>query len=265
MPKSKKKSSRGRAKPYDKKKAVPKPSTDPLYPSTPRNFRIGGDIRHKTDMSRMVKWPRYIRVQRQRKILYTRLKVPPQIAQFTRCLSKDQAREVFMLLNKYKPESKADKKARIKEAAQAKAAGEAAKDSKKPMYVQFGLNHVTTLIERKKAKLVVIAHDVAPIELVIWMPTLCRKLDVPYCIVKSKSRLGQLVDKKTATCVAITAVGKSDMHKLDSITDMCKTAYNNNTDALKVWGGGVMGLKTQRKLAARQKAIDVELAKKAQF
>jgi large subunit ribosomal protein L7Ae len=32
------------------------------------------------------------------------------------------------------------------------------------------LNHVTTLIENKKAKLVVIANDVDPIELVLWMP-----------------------------------------------------------------------------------------------
>merc|ERR1719162_1255659 len=167
----------------------------------------------------MVKWPRYIKIQRQRKILYTRLKVPPQIAQFTRCLSKDQAREVFSLLNKYKPEAAADKKARIKAAAQAKAAGQKADDSKKPMYVQYGLNHVTTLIEKKKAKLVVIANDVSPIELVVWMPALCRKMDVPYCIVKSKYKLG-------------------------SMADMANDAYNNNSEALRVWGGGVMGLKT---------------------
>lgn len=39
--------------------------------------------------------------------------------------------------------------------------------------VKYGLNHVTTLIENKKAKLVVIAHDVDPIELVVFLPTLC--------------------------------------------------------------------------------------------
>lgn len=36
----------------------------------------------------------------------------------------------------------------------------------------------------------VIAHDVDPIELVVWLPTLCRIMEVPYCIVKGKSRLG---------------------------------------------------------------------------
>jgi len=213
----------------------------------------------------MVKWPRYVRIQRQRKILYQRLKVPPQIAQFTRCLSKDQAREVFALLNKYKPESAADKKARIQAAAQAKAAGQKADDSKKPMYVQYGLNHVTTLVERKKAKLVVIANDVSPVELVVWLPALCRKMAVPYVIVKSKSKLGQLVAKKNATCVCLVNVKKGDSHKLDSLADMAKAAYNDNKDALRVWGGGVMGLKTQRRLQKRQKAIDLEMAKKAQF
>ena len=31
-------------------------------------------------------------------------------------------------------------------------------------------------------------------------------MDIPYCIVKSKSRLGALVHKKTATAVALTSV-----------------------------------------------------------
>lgn len=41
-----------------------------------------------------------------------------------------------------------------------------------------------------KAQLVVIAHDVDPIELVVWLPALCRKMEIPYCIVKGKARLG---------------------------------------------------------------------------
>lgn len=36
----------------------------------------------------------------------------------------------------------------------------------------------------------VIAHDVDPIELVVWLPALCRKMEIPYAIVKGKSRLG---------------------------------------------------------------------------
>ena len=57
-------------------------------------------------------------------------------------------------------------------------------DKKKPVVVKFGLNHITTLIEEGKAQLVVIAHDVDPIELVVWLPALCKKMGVPYVIVK---------------------------------------------------------------------------------
>jgi large subunit ribosomal protein L7Ae len=46
---------------------------------------------------------------------------------------------------------------------------------------------VTTLVENKLAKLVIIAHDVDPIELVVWLPQLCRKQKVAYCIVKDKA------------------------------------------------------------------------------
>lgn len=74
--------------------------------------------------------------------------------------------------------------------------------------LKFGLNHVTKLVEDKKAKLVVIASNVDPIELVIWLPKLCRKNDIPYCFVKSKADLGQLVHQKTATCVALVDVRK---------------------------------------------------------
>lgn len=261
MPKSKK-SKKSSRKPYK----APEPTSDPLYPARTRSQRVGGDVRPSKDLSRFVKWPRYVRVQRQRKILQQRLKVPPSINQFTRTLSKDQAREVFLLLNKYKPEDKTAKKQRLRAAAEAKAEGKEVEQERQHFcYVQYGLNHVTNLIEQKKAKLVLIASDVDPLELVIWMPALCRKMAVPYCIVKNKSRLGVLVGKKTATCVAVTGVYKEDAAKLNKMQDMCKSAYNDNTDALRMWGGGKMGLKTVRRLAIRKKFLDAEAAKKAKY
>ena len=36
----------------------------------------------------------------------------------------------------------------------------------KPLTVKYGINHITALIENKKASLVVIAHDVDPIEVI---------------------------------------------------------------------------------------------------
>lgn len=60
-------------------------------------------------------------------------------------------------------------------------------DKKKPMVVKYGLNHITQLVESGKAQLVVIAHDVDPIELVVWLPALCKKQGVPFCIVKARA------------------------------------------------------------------------------
>ena len=57
--------------------------------------------------------------------------------------------------------------------------------------VKFGLNHVTHLVETGKASLVVIAHDVDPIELVVWLPALCKKMNVPYLIFKARPPAGR--------------------------------------------------------------------------
>merc|ERR1712176_498329 len=120
-------------------------------------------------------------------------------------MGRNQAASLLRLCKKYMPETKEAKKNRLLEMAQQKKDGGEVK-TKKPQVLKFGLNHVTSLVENKSAKLVVIAHDVDPIELVCWMPALCRKKDVPYCIIKGKGRLGQLVHKKAASCVALTSV-----------------------------------------------------------
>ncbi len=134
--------------------------------------------------------------------------------------------------------------------------------TKKPQVIKYGLNHVTTLIENKAAKLVVIAHDVDPIELVCWLPALCRKKDVPYCIIKGKSRLGQLVHKKTASCIAITSVTTEDKSQLDTLVSNFKAQFNDNAEHRRRWGGGVMGIKSQHVMQRREKAIQIEQAKK---
>lgn len=76
------------------------------------------------------------------------------------------ATQLFKLLHKYRPETKAEKKLRLRAAAQKKleGGGDGVSAGKKPITVKYGINHVTNLIEQKKAQLVVIAHDVDPIE-----------------------------------------------------------------------------------------------------
>ena len=45
-------------------------------------------LQPKKDMSRFVRWPHYIRLQRQKKILFQRLKVPPAVNVFRQPLDK---------------------------------------------------------------------------------------------------------------------------------------------------------------------------------
>lgn len=232
-----------------------------LFESTPRSFRIGAHVQPKRDVTRFVKWPQYILLQRQKRILYKRLKVPGVINQFTHTLSADKAKVLFKLLGKYKPETAAEKKARLTEAAKNVDAKKPV-DTKKPKFVKSGLNHVTTLVEQKKAKLVVIAHDVDPIELVLWLPQLCRAKNVPFCFIKSKARLGQMVNKKTTSCVAITEVRKEDQAEFDRLAENCNQNYNNNKDLSTKFGEIVLGGKAQARLKKQNEAKAAELMQK---
>jgi large subunit ribosomal protein L7Ae len=105
------------------------------------------------------------------------------------------AATLLKLLAKYSPETKKDKKTRLQKEAETKVADSKDKSKRgpKPVVLKFGLNHVTELVENEKAKLVVIAHDVDPIEMMVFLPALCRKKGIPYAFVKGKARLGKLV------------------------------------------------------------------------
>lgn len=127
-------------------------------------FIKGQNIQPKRDLSRFVKWPKYIRVQRQKAVLQKRLKVPPPIHQFSQTLDKTTAVKLFKLLEKYRPESAIAKKQRLKKIAEAKAKGKDVQPKKKPNFIRSGTNTVTKMVEQKKAQLVVIAHDVDPLE-----------------------------------------------------------------------------------------------------
>merc|ERR1719146_123729 len=202
-----------------------------------RTYSIGGDVlSQKRDLTRFVKWPKYVRLQRAKMTLLKRIKVPPAINQFSNTFDKRQASQLFRLLNNLKPETRTEKKERLKAEAAAVAAGGKA-SSKRPVSCKMGINHVTTLIEEKKAKLVVLAHDVDPIEVVVWLPSLCKARGIPYCIVKSKARLGAVVGMKTATCLAITDVKPENKADLATLTTLAEANFNNvYDDAMRKWG-----------------------------
>lgn len=62
---------------------------NPLFEKRPKQFGIGGALPPKRDLHRFVKWPKYVRIQRQRRVLNQRLKVPPALNQFTKTLDKN--------------------------------------------------------------------------------------------------------------------------------------------------------------------------------
>ena len=75
--------------------------------------------------------------------------------------------------------------------------------------VSKGTNEVTKQVERGQAKLVVMAEDVTPEEILAHMPILCEEKKIPYSYVPSKEELGSSAGLKVGTsAVAITNIGK---------------------------------------------------------
>jgi len=74
--------------------------------------------------------------------------------------------------------------------------------------VRKGTNETTKAVERGLAKLVVIAEDVDPPEVVAHLPLLCEERKIPYIFVPSKEKLGTSagIDVPAASA-CITEVG----------------------------------------------------------
>jgi len=249
-----------------KTKAVQK-VTDPLIQKRPRNFGIGQDIQPQRDLTRFVKWPRYILLQRQRAVLHQRIKVPPPINQFrNNLLDRQTAVQLFKLLDKYRPEDKRQKKQRLKATAEQKASGKEVAPTKRPPVVRIGINDVTTLVEQKKAQLVCIAADVEPLEIALHLPALCRKMGIPYCIVKGgRSRLGQVAHRKSIAALAVTEVKAEDKGALNKLVETIRTNFNDRYDEIrKQWGGGIVGSKSRARITKLENIKEREVAQQKQ-
>ncbi len=73
-----------------------------------------------------------------------------------------------------------------------------------------GTNEVTKAIERNEAKLVVLASNVSPEEIVMHIPALAEERDIPYTFVPDKEELGLAADINVqSAAVAITNVGNA--------------------------------------------------------
>jgi len=227
--------------------------------SRPKQVHVGGDLPPKgaVDLTRFTRWPRYVWRQRRTRVLQARLKIPPSIHQFSRALDSDQKKAIFRFAAKYAPESKAERKARMTATAAAKAKGgkgAAAAPKRKPS-IRCGLKCVTRLIEHKRAKLVLIASDVSPIELVMFLPALCRKQGVPYAIVKGKAQLGKLVGFKEAAAVAFDTILPEDTQAFSNLVATVDTSFAKDPEhQYRKWGGLQLGRKSRDKLRIQRAA-----------
>jgi large subunit ribosomal protein L7Ae len=83
--------------------------------------------------------------------------------------------------------------------------------AKKTGKVDKGINEVTKAVELGVAKLVVVAKDVEPKELVSHIPILCKQKGIPFGEVDSKQKLGIAVGIGVkASAVAVINAGEAE-------------------------------------------------------
>nr|CCD13186.1 unnamed protein product [Trypanosoma congolense IL3000] len=239
------------AAPQKKAKTASAPSP---YVARPKDFGIGRDVPYARDLSRFMRWPTFVTMQRKKRVLQRRLKVPPALNQFTKVLDRTSRNELLKLVKKYAPETRKARRERLKRVAEEKKKNPTkTMSTKAPLSVVTGLQEVTRTIEKKTARLVLIANNVDPIELVLWMPTLCRANKIPYAIVKDKARLGDAIGQKTATCVSFTDVNAEDVAALKNLTRSVNARFLSRSDLIRrQWGGLQLSLRSRAELRKKR-------------
>ena len=83
--------------------------------------------------------------------------------------------------------------------------------------ISKGANEVTKQVERGQAKLVIMAEDISPEEILAHMPILCEEKNIPYAYVPSKDELGTSAGLHVGTAaIAILNPGK-DKNGLETL------------------------------------------------
>ncbi|KAE8720167.1 60S ribosomal protein L7a [Hibiscus syriacus] len=227
---------------------------NPLFEKRPKQFGIGGALPPKKDLHRFVKWPKVVRIQRKKRILKQRLKVPPALNQFTKTLDKNLGTlnlhlflSLFYSLSAFLPSPFCFKQSGINLGS----------------FFYYHSNKFVQIAPQNKAQLVVIAHDVDPIELVVWLPALCRKMEVPYCIVQGEITFGIDCPQENCIVLCLTTVKNEDKLDFSKILEAIKANFNDKYDEYrKKWGGGIMGSKSQARTKAKEKLLAKEAAQR---
>ncbi|XP_011021089.1 PREDICTED: 60S ribosomal protein L7a-1-like [Populus euphratica] len=87
-------------------------------------------------------------------------------------------------------------------------------------------------------------------------------MEVPCAIVKSKSRLGAIVHKKTSV-LCLTSVKNKDKLEFSKVLDAGNANFNDKFDEhRKKWGGGIMVSKSLAKTKAKERVLAKEAAQR---
>ena len=100
----------------------------------------------------------------------------------------------------------------------AEAAYEVLRQASRTGKVRKGTNETTKAIERGLAKLVIIAEDVQPPEVVAHLPIICDERKIPYVFVASKDQIGPAIGIDVSTAAAAVTEAGEGQAILDQIT-----------------------------------------------
>ena len=81
--------------------------------------------------------------------------------------------------------------------------------------IKKGTNEVTKVVERGVAKLVVVAQDTQPEEVIMHLPVLCEEKNVPCIPVATKEELGAAAGLQLG-CASVAVVADGDSKKIIS-------------------------------------------------
>ncbi|KAF8948015.1 60S ribosomal protein L8B [Haplosporangium gracile] len=212
------------------------------------------------------------RALRPRQLLNNRRGIPPKLSHYIEFLNENVTHMLFRFANKCRPETRTDNKLRRRAKKAAKAAetkknkgrakavdsmtATAAYDeaaNKAFCFLKYGMNHIVALAEKQLGQLIAISDDIEPLEVLIWLPALCRTNIVPYAVVKGSARLGTLVNKRSTTAVAFREIRKEEQLEFSQLVDAINAYYAsvNQQPARSARMGTLLGFKARVKVVLR--------------
>ena len=85
-----------------------------------------------------------------------------------------------------------------------------------------GTNEATKAIERGISKLIIIAEDVEPPEVVAHLPILCEERNIPYLFAPTKDKIGEVLGVQLPTAAACIIESGESQGLLDQIIPKLK-------------------------------------------